>query len=128
MFYEIADFFVLDICALSLYFAQKLLSKAKFARRCYNCKTLLQTPKVSQTLSSSIGKGLNDDYPCPHHMASPLFRAITWPVTDPRLSSPSPFHLLQIERTISYFLPLTPSTNRWQLFLTFFEQLEGRQQ
>ena len=42
------------ICALNregplnLYFAQKLLRKAKFARGCYNRKNLLQTPKVAE--------------------------------------------------------------------------------
>ena len=46
------------ICALNLYFAQKLLRKAKFARGCQNCKKLLQTPKVAQKLPSTIGTGL----------------------------------------------------------------------
>ena len=46
------------ICAPNLYFAQKLLRKAKFARGCQNCKKLLQTPKVAQKLPSTIGTGL----------------------------------------------------------------------
>ena len=33
VFYEIVDLFVL-VCALNLYFAQKLLRKAKFDRGC----------------------------------------------------------------------------------------------
>ena len=49
------------ICAPNLYFAQKLLRKAKFARGCQNCKKLLQTPKVAQKLPSTIGTGLNGD-------------------------------------------------------------------
>ena len=46
------------MCALNLYFVQKLLRKAKFARGCYNRQKLLQTPKVAQKLLSTIGKGL----------------------------------------------------------------------
>ena len=46
------------ICASNLYFVQKLLRKAKFARGCQNCKKLLQTPKVAQKLPSTIGTGL----------------------------------------------------------------------
>ena len=74
-------------------------------------------------------KKRDDDIPVPIlWYPPPLPGAITWSLTDPRLSSLSPFHLLQIEGTINYFLPLTPSTNRWQLFLTSLEQLDGRQQ
>ena len=50
--------FLCLICALNLYFAQKLLRKAKFVRGCYNRKKLHQTPKVAQKLPSRIGKGL----------------------------------------------------------------------
>jgi len=46
------------ICALSLYFGQKLLRKGKFARGCQNRKKLLQTPKVAQKLPSTIGTNL----------------------------------------------------------------------
>ena len=46
------------ICAVNLEFAQKLLRKAKFARGFWNCNSLLQTPKVAQTLSSTIRTGL----------------------------------------------------------------------
>ena len=46
------------ICALNLYFAQKLLRKTKnFGRLLQNRKTLLQMPKVAQKLRSTIGTG-----------------------------------------------------------------------
>ena len=51
------------ICALNLYFAPKVLRKAKFARGCHDCqnrKKLLQTLKVAQKLTTTIGKGLNN--------------------------------------------------------------------
>ena len=43
------------LCALNLYFAAKLLRKAKFARGCQ-----LEPQKVAQKLPSIIGKGLFD--------------------------------------------------------------------
>ena len=46
------------ICALNLYFAQKLLRRAKLARGSLNREKLLQTPNVAQKLSSKIGTSL----------------------------------------------------------------------
>ena len=47
------------ICALNLYFAQKLLRKAKFEVARTAKSSRLQTPKVAQNLpTGTIGKGL----------------------------------------------------------------------
>ena len=45
------------ICALNLYFAQKLLREAKIAQDCQNRKKLFQTPNVAQKLPHTIGTG-----------------------------------------------------------------------
>ena len=116
--------FVLDMCSKPI-FCSKVAHKGKICSRLLEPQKLLQTPTVAQKLPSTIRKGLMTTFPFLSYGIPP---PLPWPVTDPRLSSPSPFNLLQIERTINYFLPLTPSTNRWQLVLTSLEQLEGRQQ
>ena len=52
------------ICALNLYFAQKLLREAKIAQDCQNRKRLFQTPKVAQKLPHTIGTGLITAHAC----------------------------------------------------------------
>ena len=49
------------ICALNLYFAQKFLRTANLLEVVRTAEKLLQTPKVAQTLPSTIGKGLPTD-------------------------------------------------------------------
>ena len=51
------------ICALNLYFAQKLLRKAKVAQVCLNRKKMRLTPKIAQKLPSTIGTGLPPERP-----------------------------------------------------------------
>ena len=65
------------VCALNLYFAQKLPRKAKLARGCWNRKKLLQRPNVAPKLPSTIGTGLslgtNVNTPF-HQVFTPKFR------------------------------------------------------
>ena len=55
VFFEIVEFFLLDIFPKPI-FAQKFLRKSKLAWGCYNCKKVLQTPKVVLTLLSTNRK------------------------------------------------------------------------